>query len=47
VLDIPDTVTQLACIPTAYHTGQTFKSADRRPAEEITFWNTGRHTDIG
>jgi hypothetical protein len=46
VLGIPDTVTQLACIPTAYHTGQTFRPADRRPAEEITFWNTWRHTDI-
>jgi nitroreductase len=46
VLGLHDTVTQLACIPTAYHTGQTFKPADRRPAEEITFWNTWRHTDI-
>ena len=32
-LGIPDTVTQLACIPTAYYTGDTFKTGARRPAE--------------
>jgi len=38
-LGIPDTVTQLACIPTAFYTGDDFKPASRRPAEEVTYWN--------
>jgi nitroreductase len=45
-LGIPDTVTQLACIPTAYYTGDDFKPASRRPAEEITYWNAWKHTAI-
>ncbi len=39
-LGIPDTVTQLACIPTAYYTGDTFKTGSRRPAEDVTYWNS-------
>jgi nitroreductase len=46
-LGIPDTVTQLGCIPTAYYTGDDFKPATRRPAEQVTYWNTWKHTDIG
>jgi hypothetical protein len=45
-LDIPDTVTQLACIPTAYFTGDDFKQASRKPAESVTYWNTWKNTDI-
>jgi len=45
-LGIPDTVTQLACIPTAFYTGDDFKPASRRPAEEITYWNTWKDTAI-
>ena len=46
-LEIPDTVTQLACIPTAYYTGDDFKPAGRKPAEQVTYWNTWKHSDIG
>ena len=45
-LGIPDTVTQLACIPTAYYTGDTFRPGARRPAEEVTYWNTWKNTDM-
>ena len=45
VLGIPDTVTQVALIPVAYHRGDTFQPAHRRPVEEITYWNEWRHTD--
>jgi nitroreductase len=40
ILDIPDTVTQVALLPVAYSTGDGFKPADRRPAAQITYWNT-------
>ncbi len=43
-LGIPDSVTQLACIPTAFYTGDDFKPASRRPAEEITYWNRWKAT---
>jgi nitroreductase len=45
-LDIPASVTQLACVPTAYHTGDDFRTADRRPADEITYWNTWKNTEM-
>jgi nitroreductase len=45
-LGIPDTVTQLACIPTAYYTGDDFKLATRKPAEQITYWNSWKNTTI-
>ena len=45
-LGIPGTVTQLACIPTAYYTGDDFKPAQRKPAEQVTYWNTWKQTDI-
>ena len=45
-LGIPATVTQLACIPTAYYTGDDFKPATRKPAEQVTYWNTWKNTDI-
>jgi len=45
-LGIPASVTQLACIPTAFHTGDDFKLATRKPAEQVTYWNTWKDTDI-
>ncbi len=44
LLGIPDTVTQLALVPTAYTIGDTFKPGARRPAEEITYWNGWKQT---
>lgn len=45
-LGIPGTVTQLACIPTAFYTGDDFKPGRRRPASEITYWNGWKQSDI-
>jgi nitroreductase len=42
VLGVPDTVTQVALIPVAYTTGGDFRSAQRRPVEEVTYWNQWR-----
>ena len=39
LLGIPDTVSQVALIPVAYYTGDTFKPGTRRPVEEITYLN--------
>lgn len=39
LLRIPDTVTQVGLLPVAYYTGEDFKPARRRPAEEITYWD--------
>jgi nitroreductase len=39
LLGIPDTVTQIALLPTAYFTGDTFQPSKRRPAREITYLN--------
>ena len=39
LLGIPDTVSQMGLIPVAHFTGETFKPAKRRPANEITYWN--------
>jgi nitroreductase len=40
LLNIPDSVIQVGLIPVAYYTGPDFRPAVRRPAEEITYWNT-------
>ncbi len=45
-LGIPDTVTQLACIPTAFYTGESFRPGKRKPAEQITYWNSWKETEI-
>ena len=45
LLGIPDTVTQLALVPVAYYTGDDFKPADRRPVDEILYWNGWRRRD--
>lgn len=38
-LGIPDHLQQVACIPTAFYTGEGFSPAKRRPVAEITHWN--------
>lgn len=40
ILGIPDTVTQVALLPVAYSTGDHFQPAARRPAAEVTYWNS-------
>lgn len=39
ILGIPGTVTQIALLPVAYFTGDSFTPAPRRPAHEITYAN--------
>jgi nitroreductase len=39
ILGIPATVTQVALLPVAYYTGDSFTPAPRRPAHEITYAN--------
>jgi nitroreductase len=39
LLGIPSTVTQAALLPVAYYTGDDFKTAPRRPIEELTYWD--------
>jgi nitroreductase len=39
LLGIPDDVTQVALLPVAYYTGDTFSPADRPPAETVTHWD--------
>ncbi len=39
MLGIPPTVTQVALLPVAHYTGDTFSPAPRRPAREITYRN--------
>ena len=38
ILGIPEEVTQVALLPIAYFTGDTFKAAGRIPAAERTYW---------
>ena len=40
LLNIPDNITQAALLPVAYFTGTDFKPAKRRPAEELTYWDS-------
>jgi nitroreductase len=46
-LGIPDTVTQVGLLPVAYYTGDTFRPAKRRPAEQVTYWNEWRRRRPG
>jgi nitroreductase len=39
ILGVPDTVTQVALLPVAYYTGETFNPAPRRPVDEIAYWD--------
>ena len=40
ILNIPDNIAQAALLPVAYFTGTDFKPAKRRPAEELTYWDS-------
>jgi nitroreductase len=40
ILGLPDNMVQAALVPVAYFTGTDFKPAERRPAQELTHWNT-------
>jgi nitroreductase len=40
LLGIPETVTQVALLPVAYTKGSNFKAATRRPAKEVTYWDS-------
>jgi len=42
LLGIPRTVTQVALIPVAYYTGESFTPARRRPVEEVVYVNAWR-----
>ncbi len=44
LLGIPETVSQMGIIPVAHYKGDSFRQAARRPAEEITYWNTWKDT---
>ncbi len=44
LLGIPAGVTQVGLIPVAYFTGDDFKPANRRPVEEVTYWNGWKQT---
>jgi nitroreductase len=39
LLGVPPEYMQVALIPVAYTTGRGFRPAQRRPVEEITYWN--------
>jgi nitroreductase len=45
LLGIPDTVTQIGLIPVAYYSGETFRPANRRAVEEVTYWNAWKNTN--
>lgn len=42
ILGIPETVTQVALLPVAYTLGTEFRPAERRPVDEVTYWNGWR-----
>lgn len=44
LLDIPETVTQVALLPVGFYKGSSFTPAPRRPAREITYFNRWKHT---
>lgn len=44
MLDIPETVTQVALLPVGFYTGTSFTPAARRPASEITYFNRWKET---
>jgi nitroreductase len=44
LLGIPPNVTQAALLPIAYTRGTDFRPADRRPVEEITYWDSWGET---
>ncbi|HEY4003215.1 MAG TPA: nitroreductase family protein [Candidatus Xenobia bacterium] len=40
LLNIPSKVTQACLLPVAFYTGTDFKPAARKPARELTYWNS-------
>lgn len=44
LLGIPETVTQIAMLPVGFYTGTSFSPAPRRPAREITYFNSWKKT---
>ena len=46
ILGIPPTVTQIALLPVAFYTGDSFSPAPRRPAHEITYANRWKEPAI-
>ena len=40
----PTRSSQVALLPVAYYTGDDFKPGNRRPAEEVTYWNGWRRS---
>lgn len=44
ILGVPAHVTQVGLIPVAYFTGDDFRRGIRRPAPEITYWDTWGNT---
>lgn len=46
LLGIPDQVTQVALLPVAHTVGLDFKPARRVPAEQVTYWNSWRNTEV-
>jgi len=45
LLGIPESVSQIGLIPVAYYTGSTFKPANRRAVDEVTYWNGWKDTN--
>jgi nitroreductase len=45
-LGIPDTVTQVAMLPVAYYIGEDFRPAPRRPAAQVTYFNSWGVKDL-
>ncbi len=44
VLGIPDNVTTAVLLPVGYFTGETFRKAERVPAEQLTYWESWGET---
>jgi nitroreductase len=44
LLGIPENVTQAALLPVAYTKGTDFQPADRRPVQEVTYWDSWGET---
>ena len=42
ILGVPETVTQVAMIPVAWYTGDSFRPARRRPVEQVVYLNRWR-----
>lgn len=45
LLGIPETATQIALLPVAWYTGDTFQPVQRTPARHVTYWNAWKSRD--